>query len=96
MFGAGDLPALLADQGVAIVFGASTTQGLLDKQQAQLPSPETGALLDVLHTTVTIVTGSLPNLAVESAITVDGVACKVRNLNPIDDGQLTELIVAAV
>lgn len=94
MFGAGDLPALLADQGVTVI-GADGTQtlGLFDQQNVQNLAPTTGALLDVLHTTVTIVTGAMA-VAVEDVITVDGTAYKVRNVNAVDDGQLTELVVA--
>lgn len=94
MFGAGDLPALLVDQGVTVI-GADGTQtlGLFDQQNVQNLAPTTGALLDVLHTTVTIVTGAI-TVAVEDAITVDGTAFKVRNVNLVDDGQLTELVVA--
>lgn len=95
MFGAGDLPALLADQGVTIIAadGKSSTLGLFDQQNVQNLAPTTGTLLDVLHTTLTIVTGAIA-VAVEDTVTVDGTAYKVRNLNPVDDGQLTELVLA--
>lgn len=94
MFGAGDLPALLADQGVTVVGADGTkTTGLFDQQNVQNLAPTTGALLDVMHTTVTIVSGSIA-VAVEDTITVDGTSYKVRNVNPVDDGQLSELVVA--
>lgn len=95
MFGATDLPACFADMGVAVVGAASdTTTGLLDRQNVQVVAPETGALLDVLHVTVTIQTGTMA-VAIEDTITVDGTHYKVRNINPVDDGQLTELVVTA-
>lgn len=97
MFGAGDLPALLADMGVTVVAadGKTTTLGLYDKQNVQELAPTSGALLDVLHTTLTIATGAI-SVAVEDRITVDGGAYVVRNVNPVDDGQLTELVIVAV
>jgi|SRR6185437_7817488 len=97
MFGAGDLPALLADQGVTVIAadGKTQTLGLYDKQNVQELAPTSGALLDVLHTALTIVTGSM-SAAVEDQITVDGSPYVVRNVNPMDDGQLTELVIVAV
>lgn len=93
-FGASDIPALLADTGVDVIFGAVTVKGLLDREvpEALLPIEESGGVAETVSSVV-IKTGSLPGIAGGSAITVDGVSWKVRSVRPMEDGELTMLLV---
>jgi hypothetical protein len=94
VFGASDLPALVADMGVAVSIGTSSTTGLFNQDQVQRIATETGVVENITQTSVLIVTGSLSGLAQDAVIVVDGATYAVRNWSPRDDGQLTEIVLA--
>lgn len=86
-----DVSSMLNDpfMSVAVVYGAQTTRGLLDRP-GQIVSTSEGDVI-ASATSLTIQTGSLANIALDTAITVDGGSFKVRDVVKIDDGSLTRL-----
>lgn len=93
-FGAGDVPALLQELGVDVTVGAATVKGLVDRADGQLLAENGMAGLVGRAVVVTVQTGSLPGVAEEGAITVDGAALKVRSVRVIEDGEITQVLCA--
>jgi hypothetical protein len=93
--GDADLPGILGELGVPVVFGATTTTGILDQNTDQLfqgddDSPELlGAAVVVV-----VQTASLPGIQAGSSITVNGVPYVVLQRLRMDDGALTRLACA--
>lgn len=86
-----DVSTMMTDpfMSIAVAYGAQTTRGLLD-QPGQIVSTSEGDVI-ASATSVTIKTGSLANITLDTAITVDGSNYKVRDVVKIDDGKLTRL-----
>lgn len=93
-FGAGDVPALLAEMGVDVTVGAVTAKGLVDRADHQLLAENGMAGIVGRAVVVTIRTGSLPAIAESGPITVDGASLMVRSIRAIEDGELTEVLCA--
>jgi len=93
-FGSSDIPAMLELLGVDVVLGDLTVKGLKDQSVPELglAAPGAGGVSES-ETVVTIFTGSLPAIAVGSSLTVDGVAFVVRSVRPMEDGELTQVLV---
>lgn len=88
-FGAGDVPAMLAELGVGVTLGAQSTKGIVDRADDRLLEAEGGmAAVIGRDVVVTIQAGTLTGLTVGSAVTVDGTAYRVSSLLAIEDGEL--------
>lgn len=86
-FGDTDLAAMLADFGVPVVIGATTIAGIRhrhDELQTALGAPGE-VYLGVLDA-VDVATATLPALAAEGLLTVDGVSYRLRHQAPQEDG----------
>ena len=92
VFGAADLDALLAQMGVSVTYASTTVQGLLDREDLLQTDPS-GLQVSVRRTVVRVKTGALANLAVNSAITVDGTAYHIRDVNLEGDGAYTVIVL---
>lgn len=95
--GDGDIAAILADlkvqgEAVDVVLGGTTVQGIL-RREYELLSHDVGQQVERVPA-VTIKTGSLPGLAIGSALTVGGTSYAVRDFWPGDDGGLTDVVLA--
>lgn len=89
-FGDEDLDALFDDMGVSVSMGTYTTKALKDSPDEMMTERgNPGAIGSQIL--LTLKTGALPGLAVGSAITVAGVAMKVRERMTLDDGALTRI-----
>lgn len=88
-FGDSDLQYLLADMGVTVSVGSSSTKGLLDSADGEILA---GAASGVLGKTiaVTVRTGVLSGLATGATATVASTSYKVRDVTQLDDGALTK------
>lgn len=86
-----DVSSMLNDpfMSVAVVYGAQTTRGLLDRP-GQIVSTTEGDVI-ASATSLTIKSDSLTNVTLDSPITADGGSFKVRDVMKIDDGTLTRL-----
>lgn len=87
-----DINALLADLGVDVTKSGTTVKGLRDEDDV-VGQDESGQELIVRRTSVVIKTGAL-SLAIDDAITVDGAAVRVRDVQLMEDGKLTRVILA--
>jgi hypothetical protein len=84
-----DLAPLFADFGVLAVFGARTAMVLLD-----MPGEEIfGGMQQSTEYAITYRSTDLPGLAAGDAGTVDGVAYKVRQTTPHDDGRIIKAML---
>ena len=86
------MPALLEDMGVDVVLGAATTKGHRDVADEEVLRGEGLSGVVGRAVVVTVQQGTLPGLAVGSAITVDGEAFTVRAPLAVDDGELVRLL----
>ena len=94
--GDSDITPILADlkargEAVDVVLGGTTTQGVL-RQSQELLTGDGGQVERVSF--VTVKAGSLPGLAIGSALTVGGVSHTARDVVPGDDAGLTDIIIA--
>lgn len=95
-FGDGDLCFIMSDVfSVPVVFGAQKTCGIVDVADHEVEDGS-GRPIQVRRTALLIKSGSLTDLAIDSSITVDGDARKVRDISLREDGKLTELLLADV
>jgi hypothetical protein len=96
-FGDADIAFLLGnDFGVAVVVNGVTIPGIKDEVgKDQLLSQGISGVSGT-DISVTVQTSALraaqPNLPNRTAITVDGVAMRLRDQNPLGDGALTHLL----
>jgi hypothetical protein len=90
-FGDADLNMMMADVfAVAITYGAQTTTGILDRGDNIVGGPD-GAAYSIRTTTLSIQTGDLTSVTVDSAITVDSIAYEIADIAVTDDGKITKL-----
>lgn len=91
-FGESDIPAMIAALGgLPIIVGGVETLGLVDEPQEELLEEGESKIVGG-GKFVQVQTGTLPALAVNAVITVDGVAHVVHRYQRIDDGALTRVI----
>lgn len=84
-----DLMPLFADFGVLAVSGAGSALVILD-----MPGEEIfGGMQQSNEYAITYRSADLSGLAAGMAITVDGVAYKVRQTTPQEDGRLTKAML---
>jgi len=91
-FGASDLPAMLADSGVPVVWGSVTGKGIEDEVDDEMLS---GAGVDFTgrETSVVIETTPFAGLKENDTITVEGVSKKVISVHRFGDGALSRALV---
>lgn len=95
-FADADIAAMLADIGRPIVIGSTTLPGLIDIVGRDVLLSMGIAGISGNATTVSVQTSALPSGARNtSAITVDGVAMHIRDMQPSGDGALTHLLCEA-
>lgn len=82
-----DIDVMLADFGVAMVFGGVSGKCLVDLADQDMVPTITAALGEVR--VATIRTAAFPGLAVGSSVTVDGTAYKVLDRKRVADGRLS-------
>lgn len=80
-----NLDAFLADFGVVVVKGATTTVGVLDMPSEVIA----GGMVITTDYALTYKTSALPGLAYGDALTVDGQAYTVRESRAQDDGKFS-------
>lgn len=87
-FGDADTAYILGDSlSVAFTFGAYSGRGILDTQDSSMNQAD-GADIVGLQTTFQVAPAAVPGIKRGSAITVDGVNYKVRNVMRQSDGTL--------
>ena len=92
-FGDADLPALMAESGVPVVFGTQTGYGLrvvVERELLAGPAANFVGTVDTIH----VATNAWTGLGEGKPITVDGDAKRIISARQIDDGALTELHLA--
>lgn len=87
-----DLDALLADLGVDVTKSGTTVKGLRDEDDNVGQDPGGQDVL-LRRTSVILKTGAL-SVSIEDSITVDGAQVVVRDVQLLDDGKLTRVILA--
>lgn len=92
--GDADLSVFLSDFAVPVVYGAQSTVGIFDENDTPLPGAESSFDVNVRASTVLIATGALTDLAVDTAITVNGRSFQIRRAPLEADGKLTLLVLA--
>jgi hypothetical protein len=90
-FGDSDIPALMADMGIAISVGGVVGVGLLDEADEILVQDAQRGEVVVLASTLTVQTSQFPAAAIGQAVVVNGKNFSVRNRWRIGDGGLTKL-----
>ncbi len=93
VFGAADLDALLAQLGVSVTYGATTVNGLVDREDLFQADPS-GLQVSVRRQVVRVKTGALAALAVNSTIVVDGATYHIRDVSLEGDGAITVITLA--
>lgn len=80
---------------VPVRMGTQATRGFLDRPDRIVNDPHVGAV-QTRVTVCTIATDSLTSLAVNAALEADGRSYRVRQIDLVEDGALTELVLAEV
>ena len=94
-FGDADIPALLADMGIAVTVGGVAGVGLLDEaDQVLVQDAERGAVV-VLATTLTVQTSAFPAAAIGDAVVVGSTNFTVAKRLREGDGGLTKLVLGS-
>jgi hypothetical protein len=88
-----DITAMLDELGVSVTLGTNETKGLVDYADELVLETDVTASVGRMIA-VTIKTGSLPGLAIGSALTVDGSPYKAREVLRIGDGALTRVMLS--
>jgi hypothetical protein len=88
----GDITAMLDELGVSVILGTNETKGVVDYADELVLETDVTASVGRMIA-VTIKTGSLPGLAIGSALTVDGGNYKAREVLRIGDGALTRVML---
>jgi hypothetical protein len=88
-----DIPALLADMGVAITVGGVAGIGLLDEADQLLVQDQNRGEVVATATTLTIQTSAFPNVKINDAVSVGGKSFTVRERLRESDGGLTKLLL---
>src|SRR5260370_25467518 len=92
-FGDADIPALMADMGIAVTVGGVAGIGLLDEaDEIMVQDQERGGVI-ITATALTIQTSQFPNAAVNSAVVIGSRQFTVRQRLRVADGGLTKLLL---
>ncbi|MGH9208201.1 MAG: head-tail joining protein [Candidatus Acidiferrales bacterium] len=92
-FGDSDIPALMADMGIAITVGGAGGVGLLDEADQILVQDVNRGEVVATATTLTIQTSAFPNAKIGDAVVANGHNFTVRERLRESDGGLTKLLL---
>jgi len=92
-FGDADIPALMADMGIAITVGGVAGIGLFDAADEVLVQDAQRGQVVVLMSTLTVQTSAFPNVAIDAAVVIGVLNFTVRERERIGDGGLTKLLL---
>jgi|SRR5579872_4438458 len=92
-FGDSDIPALMADMGIAITVGGVSGIGLLDEADEVLVQDATRGQIVVMMSTLTVRTTDFPNAAIGQAVQAGATFFTVRERVRMGDGALTKLLL---
>lgn len=87
-----NLDAFLADFGVTVTDGTTTTTGILDMPSEVIA----GGMVITTDYALTVKSSVYPNLKYGDALTVGGVAYTVREVRAQDDGQFSIVYLSKV
>lgn len=93
-FGEADLDIFTADLGVPVVKDGVSVNGVL--RQEDVFEDQLGSMIQKRVTVVYLKRNAFASLKVEDAITVDGMAVRVRSVDLVHDGLFTKVTVALV
>jgi hypothetical protein len=92
-FGDADIPALLADMGIAVTIGGVGGSGLLDESDEVLVQDQTRGAVVMMMTTLTVQTSAFPAVAIDAAVVIGARNFTVRERLRLGDGGLTKLLL---
>jgi len=92
-FGDADIPALLADMGIAVTVGGVAGIGLLDEADEVLVQDAARGQVVMMMSTLTVRTTDFPSVAINTAVVVGSKNFTVRERLRIGDGGLTKLLL---
>jgi hypothetical protein len=89
----GDIPALMADMGIAVTVGGVGGIGLLDEADQIIVQDQSRGEVVALATTLTVQTSAFPNVKIGDAVSVNSKNFTVRERLREGDGGLTKLLL---
>lgn len=92
-FGDADIPALMADMGIAVTVGGVGGVGLLDEADQILVQDSNRGEVVATATTLTIQTSAFPSAKIGDAVIAGGRNFTVRERLRESDGGLTKLLL---
>jgi hypothetical protein len=92
-FGDSDIPALMADMGIAISVGGVAGIGLLDEADQIIVQDEQRGEVVATATTLTVQSSAFPACKIGDAVVVGGKNFTVRERLRESDGGLTKLLL---
>jgi hypothetical protein len=92
-FGDADIPALMADMGIAISVGGVDGIGLLDESDEVIVQDAARGQVVVMMTTLTVRTTDFPAAAIDAAVVIGSKNFTVRERLRMGDGGLTKLLL---
>jgi hypothetical protein len=92
-FGDADIPALMADMGIAVTVGGVAGIGLLDEADQILVQDQNRGEVVATATTLTIQSSAFPNAAIGQAVVIGSKNFTVRERLRESDGGLTKLLL---
>jgi hypothetical protein len=92
-FGDSDIPALMADMGIAVAVGGASGVGLLDEADEIVVQDSQRGQVVVLATTLTVQTSAFPAVAIGAAVAIGSKNFTVRERLKMGDGGLTKLLL---
>jgi hypothetical protein len=92
-FGDADIPALMADMGIAITVGGVSGVGLLDEADQILVHDDQRGEVVATATTLTVQSSAFPSCKIGDAVVVNAKNFTVRERLRESDGGLTKLLL---
>lgn len=92
-FGDSDIPALMADMGIAVTVGGVAGTGLLDEADQILVQDVNRGEVVATATTLTIQSSAFPSVAIGAAVVIGSKNFTVRERLRESDGGLTKLLL---
>ena len=92
---ADDLDARFEDEPgtVLVAWGSQTTRGFR-RYDGEIAADGMGRAAKVVHHSIMIAAGALPDMVQGETVTIEGVEYRIRDRLPMDDGALSEVILA--
>ncbi|HEY9229341.1 MAG TPA: hypothetical protein VIP11_22020 [Gemmatimonadaceae bacterium] len=88
-----DLDFMLRDAGVPVSLGGASTYGIF-RRAGEMIEDGQGGYVPANHRVLTVREGTLPGLAEDVNVTIDGTSYRVRNLLPSPHPRLVRAQVA--